>query len=266
MSQILSDILENIRTEYLQLMDANHRAQPFLTAEKLCHERLYLETDLLARIVEEDPTLLATRASDLIADSKERDNPAVGAIISSNIVMAALESLLALAVNNKWLDVDAEGHILVEEAELNPHREYKVLADYSQSDTATKNLTKKGASRLSLLLQAAENEFLELLESEVHDAYQLALQVSGNYAIFAPEDIAPLVAENPLLLGLRPDDMVDEELFEGDPPAGIIISGHLTHILLDQLLELAENKGALARDGAGHIILPEGDDDNPVIH
>lgn len=266
MSQTLSDILELVRKEYLQRMDANYFAQPFLTAEKLCHEKLYLDTDLLARIVSEDPTLLATRASDLIADPKERDNPAVGAIISSNIVMAALESLLALAVGNKWLDVDNEGHILVEEAELNPHRNYVVSADYSQSDTATKNLTKKGVSQLTKIFQAAESEFLELLDSEVHDAYQLALQVSGNYAIFSPEDIAPLIAENPLLLGLRPDDMVDEELFEGDPPAGIIVSGHLTHILLDQLLELAEEKGALARDGTGHIILPEGDDDNPIIH
>ena len=118
MSQTLSNILELVRKEYIKRMDANHFAQPFLTAEKLCHEKLYLDTDLLARIVSEDPTLLATRASDLIADPKERDNPAVGAIISSNIVMAALESLLALAVGNKWLDVDNEGHILVEEAEL----------------------------------------------------------------------------------------------------------------------------------------------------
>ncbi|SIS82255.1 hypothetical protein [Neptunomonas antarctica] len=266
MSQLLTDILEDVRKEYLQRMDANNFSQPFLTAEKLCHEKLYLATDLLADIVNEDPTLLATRASDLIADSRERDNPAVGAIISSNIVMAALESLLGLAVANGWLDVDDDGHILVEDAELDPSRNYPVTADYSRSDAATKNLSKRGPSLLTTIFQAAENEFLELLETEVHEAYQLALQVSGNYAIFAPEDIAPLIVENPLLLGLRPDDMVDEELFEGDPPAGIIISGHLTHILLDQLLELAESKGALGKDGAGHIILPEGDGDNPIVH
>ena len=266
MSPTLSDILVSLKSEYQQRMEANHYQLPFLTAETLCHEKLYLETDLLSRIIDEDPTLLAARASDLIADTKEQQNPSVGAIISSNIVMAALENLLATAVESGWLDVDDEGHILVDEKELDPQREYPVTANYSRSELAQANLSKRTTSLLTKIFQAAEQEYLDQLDSEAHDAYQLALQVSGNHAIFAPEDIAPLVAENPLLLGLRSDDVLDEEMFSGDPPAGIIISGHLTHILLDQLLEIAESKGALAHDGEGHLILPEGDDDNPVIH
>lgn len=266
MSQILSNVFDELNIEYQRLMATDGALQPFLTAEKLCHAKLYLETDLLAQVISEDPTLLAARASDLIADQNERDNPSVGAIISSNIVMAGLERLLAVAVEQSWLEMDAEGHILVDEEELDPARNYPVNADYSQSTVANANLSTRGKSLLTQMCNAAEEEFLDLLDNEVHDAYQLALQVSGNHAVFAPEDLAPLICENPLLLGLRPDDVVDEELFAGDPPAGIIISGHLTHMLLDQLLELAEQKGALAHDAAGHLIIPEGDDDNPVIH
>ncbi len=266
MSHLLSKVFDELNQEYLRLMDSGHVGQPFLTAEKLCHQRLYLTGDLLAEVVSEDPSLLASRASDLIADNAERDNPSVGVIISSNIVMAGLERLLAVAVEHQWLEMDEEGHILVDEGELDPQRNYTVTADYSVSDVATQNLTQPGKSLLTKICQSAEDEFLDLLENEVHDAYQLALQVSGNHAVFSPEDLAPLISENPLLLGLRPDNVVDEELFAGDPPAGIIISGHLTHLLLDQLLDVAEQKGALAHDASGHLIIPEGDDDNPVIH
>lgn len=266
MSPILVDILDYLRREYMRVMTANGASLPFLTAEKLCHEKLYLDTDMLARVVAEDPTLLAARAGDLVPNAEESKNPSVGVIICSNLVMAGLESLLAEAVEQNWLQMDEEGHILVDETELDPKRQYTIKVDYSQSEVAKAQLTSRSPSKLSLVIREAEEAYQELLESEAHDAYQLALQVSGDHSIFAPEDIAPLVAENPLLLGLRPDELMDDELFEGDPPAGIIISGHLTNILLEQLLSMAEEMGALARDGAGHIIVPEGDEDNPVIH
>lgn len=265
MSQILSSILEGVRDEYKQRM-VQDAALPFMTAERLCHEMLYLDTDRMAELVEEEPSLLASRASDLIADPKERGNPSVGAIIASNLVMVALENLLAVAVENDWLRLDEEGNVMVDEKELDPTRSYPMLADYSLSQQATSNLSKPGVGLLTARFRAAEESFLQKLETEAHDAYQLALEVSSSYSVFAPDDIAPLVKENPLLLGLRPDGLMDEELFSGDPPAGMIISGHLTNILLDQLLEVAEEHGALARDGVGHMIMPEGDEDSPVIH
>jgi hypothetical protein len=55
-------------------------------------------------------------------------------------------------------------------------------------------------------------------------------------------------------------------MFEGDPPAGLIISAHLTEMLLQQLLELAQEQGALPLDSAGQLILPESDEDAPTLH
>ncbi|MFC6669040.1 hypothetical protein [Marinobacterium aestuariivivens] len=179
---------------------------------------------------------------------------------------AALDGLLTVAVEHDWLDVDEEGNVLVDDDELGEQSPKPLQVDYSRSAQALENAGQPGASRLTQLFQVAEAEYARLLENEVHDAYQLALRTSSDYAVFAPEDIAPLVAENPLLLGLRPDGLVDPDLFEGDPPAGIIISSHLTHMLLQQLLELASERGALARDSAGHLILPDDNETKPQLH
>lgn len=267
MSELLTQILEKVRVAYVEAMQESDYQQPYLTAERLCHEQLHIDADALARIVDEDPTLLAARAGDLVQDPDELDNPSVGVIICCNIMAAAMDGLLTVAVEHDWLDVDEEGNVLVDDDELGQHRPRLVHVDYSRSARALENAGLPGASRLSRLFQAAETEYARLLDSEVHDAYQLALRTSSDYAIFAPEDIAPLIAENPLLLGLRPDGLVDPDLFEGDPPAGIIISSHLTHMLLQQLLEMASERGALARDSAGHLILPADDEETvPQLH
>ena len=100
----------------------------------------------------------------------------------------------------------------------------------------------------------------------IRDSYQTALDISSNHSVFAPDDIAPLVAENPLLLGLRKDDLIDEDLFEGDPPAGLIISAHLTRMLLQQMLELGAERGVFDMDSSGHIIPPDEPEDPPIIH
>lgn len=265
MSQILTDILDHVRGEYIRQMQTSGEL-PFVTAEQLCHDKLFLAGDLLARIIIEDPTLLAARAGEMISDPKEQDNPAVGVIISTNILVATMEALMATAVEHGWLEVDEEGHVLVDEAEAKLDRDYKINADYSHSETAQQNLTKPGRSLLNQMILRAEEEYLQRLGNEVQDAYQLALEVSSENTVFAPEDIAPLVAENPLLLGLRPDNMVDDDVFDGDPPAGIIISGHITQMILDHLLELAAEQGALAIDSEGLMILPEEDTEVPVIH
>ncbi len=266
MSNLLTRVLENVRVAYVQRMKDNGFSQPYLTAERLCHEQLHIEGDALARIISEDPTLLAARASDLVQDPKERDNPTVGVIICCNIMAAALDGLLTVAVENDWLDVDENGNVLVDDDELHHPAVPTTTLDYSRSTRALENAGRPGASSLTQLFQAAESEYSRLLENEVHDAYQLALKTSSDYAVFAPDDIAPLVAENPLLLGLRPDDLVDPDLFDGDPPAGIIISSHLTHMLLQQLLELASERGALARDSSGVLILPDENEDGPRLH
>lgn len=266
MSNLLTRILEKVRVAYVQEMKDNGCQQPYLTAERLCHEKLHIDGDALARIIDEDPTLLAARASDLVQDPGERDNPAVGVIICCNIMAAALDGLLTVAVENDWLNVDESGNILVDDDELGQQSAQTPVVDYSRSPRALENAGKPGVSSLTQLFQAAEAEYSRLLENEVHDAYQLALKTSSEFSVFAPDDIAPLVAENPLLLGLRPDDMVDADLFDGDPPAGIIISSHLTHMLLQQLLELASERGALARDSSGHLILPDENQTQPQLH
>ena len=267
MSGVLTSLLEDVRKKYIEQMLADE-SEPYLTAERLCHEMLFLETDRLAEILEQDPTLLAARAGDLIMNQDESDNPSVGVIICSNIVAAALEGLLAVAVEREWLSVDDEGSILVDEAELARSSQYPSTVDYSRSETALNNVSAGGQSLLSAIFSAAEAAFIESLEkhSNEKDAYQQALDVSSNFSVFAPEDIAPLIAENPLLLGLRPEDLIDDELFEGDPPAGLIVSAHLTRMMLHQMLELGVEQGALVLDSSGHIIVPEEPDSPPVIH
>jgi len=84
--------------------------------------------------------------------------------------------------------------------------------------------------------------------------------------VFAPDELAPLIQETPLLLGLRADDLVDEAMFAGDPPAGLIISAHLSELLLQQLLEVAREQDALPLDSSGQVILPESDEDAPTLH
>jgi len=266
MSGVLTQILEDIRVEYLQRMRENGFENPYLTAEQLCHEKLFLDTDTLAGIIEQDPTLLAARAGNLILNKQERENPAVGVIICSNILAAALEGLLSVAVENEWVEVDEDDNILVDEEELGQDTQYPILVDYSQSEIARNNLTKPGVSALSHLFGSAEEAYLKALKECSSDAYQKALQISSDYSVFAPHDIAPLVMENPLLLGLRPDDLIDEDLFDGDPPAGLIISSHLTRMLLGELLELGAKEGVLAVDSHGNVIIPADPDEKTILH
>jgi len=264
MSEALTQVLDAVRQEYLQTMQETGGLRPYATAESLCHQRLYIETDQLAIMVEQDPTLLAARAGELIMNREEAANPAVGAIISSNVIAAAMEGLLSLAVEHNWLTVDSEGAILVDEAEMQS-QQYPIAVDYSHSDVARENLSKPGASRLSQIFNQAEEAYLKSLQDCSRDAYQNALEMSSDYAVFAPDELAPLIAENPLLLGLRGDDLIDDELFEGDPPAGLIVSTHLTRMLLHQLLELAVAEGVLSVDEQGHVVVPE-EIETPTLH
>lgn len=268
MSGLLTNLLEEIRRDYVERMIDNGCTEPYLTAERLVHEQLFLDADQLAGIIEEDPSLLAARAGDLIMNRNESENPSVGVIICSNIAAAALEGLLAVAVEREWLDVDEQGAVLVDEEELTQDSQYPIEVDFSRSEIAKRNLSLGGASEMSQIFGAAESAFVEILQEQntQRDAYQLALDISSDYSVFAPEDISPLVAENPLLLGLRPDDLIDDDLFEGDPPAGLIISAHLTRMMLHQMLELGVEHGALVLDSSGHIVAPDEPEDPPIIH
>lgn len=268
MSGLLTALLEEIRIEYVSRMQASGCNEPYLTAERLCHERLFLEADLLAEIIEQDPTLLAARAGDLIMNRQESENPSVGIIVCSNILAAALEGLLAVAVDRAWLEVDDDGRILVDDEELLRDSQYPISIDYSRSETAKRNISQGGVSKLSQIFAASESDYLDSLQQSTRDvdAYQRALDISSSHAVFAPEEISPLVAENPLLLGLRPEDMMDEDLFDGDPPAGLIISAHLTHMMLQHMLELGVEQGVLVLDSSGHIIVPDLPKAPPTIH
>ena len=268
MSGLLTALLESTRIEYVERMQVSDFSEPYLTAERLVHEKLYLDTDQLSEIIDQDPSLLAARAGDLIMNRNESENPAVGVIICSNIIAAALEGLLAVAVEREWLDVDEQGRVIVDDEELTQDTQYPIEIDFSTSETAKRNLALGGASELSQIFSAAEAAFLDTLKEQnsQQDAYQLALDISSDYSVFAPEDIAPLVAENPLLLGLRPDDLIDDDLFEGDPPAGLIISAHLTRMMLHQLLELGVEQGVLVLDSSGHIVVPDDPGEPPTIH
>lgn len=262
MSRKLADLLDRVRKEYVQTMLDHGEGEPYLTAHRVCNTRLWLSGPELAELITEDPKLLSARAGDLIDDDRERANPCVGAIVTSNIVAAALEGLLAVAVNREWLDVDSEGRVLVDAHELDLVPSVTGV-DYSDAGEFTPT---RGRSRLGDMFHVAEQAYLERLGEGPHDAYQLALMVSSDHSIFTPEDLAPLLMENPLLLGLRADDLVDEELFDGDPPAGIIVSAHLAEMLVQQLLERALEAGAIGHDSQGQPILSEKDEDNPTVH
>ncbi|GAA0786233.1 hypothetical protein [Marinobacterium sediminicola] len=263
MSQRLAELMDSVRQEYVRRMQENGQSEPYLTAHRVCQQMLSLEPVELAALIADDPKLLSARASELVEDPSEMENPSVGVIVTSNICAAALEGLLVVAVNREWLEVDSEDRIMVDAWELDNVPAVKSI-DYSE--VAGPNLQQSGTRQLSLLFNAAEKAYQKQLSEAAHDAYQLALQVSSDYVVFAPDDLAPLIVENPLLLGLRADGLVDEELFEGDPPAGLIISAHLTEMLLQQLLELAQEQGALALDSSGQPILSDAEEDNPTVH
>lgn len=268
MSGLLTGLLEAVRQEYIERVVANGYSEPYLTAERLVHEKLFFDADHLSEILNEDPSLLAARAGDLIMNRQESENPSVGVIICSNIVAAALEGLLAVAVEREWLEVDDDGLVLVDEDELSQSSNYPIEVDFSSSEIAKRNLTQGGSSEMSRVFGAAEAAFVDALQEQntQRDAYQLALDVSSDYSVFAPEDIVPLIIENPLLLGLRTDDLIDDDLFDGDPPAGLIISAHLTRMMLHQLLELGVEHGALVLDSSGHIVAPDEPEEPPIIH
>lgn len=263
MSQRLAQLMDRVRLEYVRRMQDNGQSEPYLTAHRVCQQMLSLPPTELAALIAEDPKLLSARAGELVEDPDEIDNPSVGVIITSNLCAAALEGLLAVAVNREWLQTDAEQRILVDAWELD-NVPPVTSVDYAEVDMP--ELPRRGSSQLSQLFNAAERAYLQQLSEAAHDAYQLALQVSSDYIVFAPEDLAPLIEENPLLLGLRGDGLVDEELFEGDPPAGLIISAHLSEMLMQQLLDVAQEQGALALDSAGQLIVPDSDEDAPTLH
>ncbi|MBA4502189.1 hypothetical protein [Marinobacterium marinum] len=263
MSQQLADLMDRLRQEYVRQMDNNGHVEPYLTAHRVCQQMLALKPVELAQLIASDPKLLSARAGELIEDPEEMDNPSVGVIVTSNVSAAALEGLLMVAVNRQWLEVDSEDRIMVDAWELD---NVPAVTSIDYSDVGGPDLQSPGGGQLSALFNAAEKVYLTQLSEAVHDAYQLALQVSSDYVIFAPDDLAPLIVENPLLLGLREDGLVDEELFESDPPAGLIISAHLTEMLLQQLLELAHEQGALALDSSGQPIFSDAEDDTPTVH
>ncbi|MDO6563572.1 hypothetical protein Q4488_09270 [Amphritea sp. 1_MG-2023] len=266
MSQLLTTLISEVRADYLDLMELGGGRFPYTTAEKLCQERLYLGADQLAPIVAEDPTLLAARMGVLVVNESEQANPSVGMIVSANIAAAMMEGLIDIALENNWLSLDDDGRLLLDAEELKLPEPDVTEVDYSQSEVARENLVRPGESLLTRVMNQAESAYAALLADVAQDAYGLALKVASDYALFAPDDIAPLVAENPLLLGLRADGMVDETLFEGDPPAGMIISAHITQMILAQLLEMAVEQGVLGSDSSGHPLLPDNEGRNPVIH
>ncbi len=254
MSQLLADIVEQVQQDYLTAMAASGGESALRVAMELRNQHLYLEADHLALVVAEDPTLLATRPGGMIADAEEAANPSVGMIISVNLAAGMLEALIGIAAEQGWLTPDAEGRLSDED-----HRQLDDVSapvmDYSDSELAKQNMQKPGRSELTQVMGLAESVYQERLATEAADAYNLALEVASDYSVFAPDDIAPLVAENPLLLGLRADGMVDDEMFEGDPPAGLVISAHLTDMIMSQLMDYAVEQGALALDSAGQPIL-----------
>jgi len=263
MSDKLAKLLENVRLEYIHEMDANGHTYPYLTAHRVANKLLALPGKELAELIASDPKLLAARASELIEDPKEVANPSVGAIVCANLIVAGIEGLMVVAINRQWLDTDEEGAALIEAHELDLVRPFSGQ-DYSA--TSTEFVAQRGRSKLSELFATAEAAFEEALQTETHDAYHLALNTAADHAIFAPDDLAPFILENPLLLGLRDDDLVDPEMFEGDAPAGMIISAHLTELLVQQLVEKAVAMGSLGFDSSGHPIIEDNDEDAPTVH
>ncbi|NQZ30170.1 MAG: hypothetical protein HRU06_02800 [Oceanospirillaceae bacterium] len=266
MSQILTDILDKIRTQYVHDLELNNGLQPLLCAKTLCSTMLNLNTDLLAQIVTQDPTLLAARAGGLLKNGVQGENPSAALVIVMNIHSAALEVLLDTAVHYGWLALNEEGEMQLPDSEIEAVDDIDMQeVDYTRSQTALDNISQGGISELNQLLHKAETEYLTLLDTQVLDAYSLAIQVAGSHSVFTPQEIAPLINENPLLLALRADDLVVDEVFENDPPAGIIIGSHITQMVIDHLLDQATEKGALALDSQGQLILPS-DSEAPVVH
>lgn len=263
MSDKLAKLLENVRIEYLHEMNSNGHTYPYLTAHRVANKLLALPGKELAELIASDPKLLAARANELIEDPKEVANPSVGAIVCANLVVAGIEGLIVVAINRQWLTTDEEGGAQIEAHELDLVRPF-TGQDYSV--TSNEFVAQRGRSKLSELFAQAEASYEEVLKNETHDAYHLALNVAADHAIFSPDDLAPFIVENPLLLGLRDDNLVDPELFEGDPPAGMIISAHLTEMLVQQLVDKAVSMGALGFDSSGHPILDDNDEDAPIVH
>jgi len=267
MSQILTDILDELREAYVKKLAAESVVQPLLCAKQLCATQLKIDTDLLANIIHQDPTLLAARAGGLIKGRIDDSNPSAAAVIVMNIHSAALEVLLDAAVHHGWLVLNEEGEVQLENSEIEAVDDLEAPEiDYSRSQVALDNISNGGVSGLNQLLLQAEAEYLQLLDTEILDAYSLAIKVAGGHSVFTPQEIAPLIDENPLLLALRADDLVVDEVFENDPPAGIIIGSHITQLVIDHLLEQATEKGALALDSQGHLILPNEDSTSPLVH
>lgn len=263
MSKKLAKLLDSVRLEYLHEMDSNGHSYPYMTAHRVANKMLALPAKELAQLIVEDPKLLAARATELIEDPKEVANPSIGAILCANLIVACVEGLIAVAVNRDWLAVDEAGIAQIEAHELDLVRPIAGV-DYAQ--TSSEFVPQRGRSRLSELFALAESAYEDQLANETHDAYQLALMVAADHAIFSPDDLAPLIAENPLLLGLRDDNLVDPELFDGDPPAGMILSAHLTEMLVQQLVDRAMAMGSLGFDASGHPIIEDNEDDAPTVH
>ncbi|KAA0875904.1 hypothetical protein [Nitrincola tapanii] len=261
MQSYLASQLESLGALYLEALERQSHPEPYVTAHALVHRQLMPSAEVLARMVAEEPKLLAARAYDLIEDPKEIEQPSVGAIIYSNIFASALEGLLVIAVKHGWLQADETGQILVAAEELDKIEPVQ-YTDFSLAPPVLGHQQ----SRLSRLFQTAEEAFVERLNSEPHQAYALALQMASEHTLLTPDELGPLLQESPILLALRQDERLDPEVLGDNPPAGLIVGLHLTQLLLQQLLDIAEEMGALALDASGEIILPESDEDNPTVH
>jgi len=263
MSDTFSLLLDQVREAYLNEMDANGGHYPYKTAYDIAHRRLALTPDALVDLVASAPKLLASRAGDLIEDEREHGNPSIGTIISANLMAAGMEGLILVALDRGWLERDEHGDLLVDAHELDLTKPITGV-DYSLPQSEFQ--PKRGRSQLSDLFAAAEQAFEQALENQAVDAYQLSLSIAADHAVFAPDDLAPLLLENPLMLGLRNDDLVDPDMFDNDPPAGMILSAHLTEMMVAQMIERAIDKGAVGTDSEGLPLLDEDAEEMPTLH
>ena len=263
MSDKLTQLLDKLREHYLDEMESNGSNYPYKTAHQVAHRRLALEPNELVDLIQSAPRLLASRASNLIEDEAEIKNPTIGAIITANLVAAGMEGLILVAIKRNWLERDEQGDLLVDAHELDL---VKPITGVDYTKTPREYVPAQGRSKLSDLFAAAEMEFESRLAEEAVDAYQLSLKIAADYAVFAPDDLAPILAENPMMLGLRNDGLVDPEFFENDPPAGMILSAHLTEMMVAQMVDRAVEKGSIALDSVGTPILNEESDESPTLH
>jgi hypothetical protein len=262
MSDKLTELLDELREAYLKEMEANGHSYPFKTAHQLTHRRLALPAEELVELITSAPRLLASRAGDLIESEEEGANPTIGAIISANLVAAGMDGLMMVATKRNWLERDEHGDLLVDAHELDL---CKLVLGVDYTKTPKEFVPQSGRSQLSDLFAAAETAFEKALCTEAMDAYQLSLKIASDYAVFAPDDLAPLLAENPLMLGLRNDGLVDPELFNQDPPAGMILSAHLTEMMVAQMVDHAIEKGAIGMDSEGQPLFVD-DEEPPTLH